>query len=60
MASVTSPSTSFDESVATASAAVTTAKDSEMNSTFDDSTASNSGEEPRTKRARKEKKIFDL
>jgi len=30
------------------------------NSTFEDSTASNSGEEPRTKRARKEKKIFDL
>ena len=63
VASVTSPSTSFDESVATAAtaaAAVTTAKDSEMNSTFDDSTASNSGEEPRTKRARKEKKIFDL
>ena len=59
---VTSLSTSFDESAATTVTTTTAAagKDSEMNSTFDDSTASNSGEEPRTKRARKEKKIFDL
>lgn len=60
-AAVTSPSTSFEESATATTVTASATKDTDiMNSTFDDSTLSNSGEEPRTKRARKEKKIFDL
>ena len=68
-------STTEDVASPTTSAAATVAEPEEVvskddvvvaadvdaaNSTFDDSTASGSGEEPRSKRARKEKKIFDL
>lgn len=66
--STTAPTSTVAEAVASPTTSATADLEENVpkdnvditSSTFDDSTASSSGEEPRSKRARKEKKIFDL